>query len=920
MPHAYRKHVQKKRLSTGALARIHTAIAAASDSIRSYDRQRFAWGFVVSLSAVALVAYNPAMAHDTRSPDAPLSPPDPDRSLSPRNDQATMRTAGSLPGHSIERTDSDRKWSHPMRVAVEESQHELPVLPFDIPAGELDPALMAFSRQSGLQLLYSSELVSGLTTRGVQGEHTPESALRTLLNETGMQYRFSNPNTITLQRVSQGEPAAGATAAAAAQASQSKPVKVPEIVVQDVVDRTPANDPNSGYKADYASTSTRSNLSIDETPTSIGIVTRDIIRDTFARTQGDAFEGVSGVSRSNTRLGRAEGINIRGFQVNGFDGSFNGLKANGLPTDGVFAPDWAIVERYEIVKGPASIVGGAANPGGVINRITKTPQRYNFTTVESNVGSYGLARGVVDANGVLPNNDNIRGRLVVAIEDGGNFIDYTPARQYTVAPSVEFDLFKGAGKLLLVGTYQSFDGASYPGWPLTSEGRMLDVPRTRNFGGGIGSGARTRFTGYNGEAHYDHKFLHDIKLSVKGKYSKSDLSDKTVYSYTFGGIQPSGDSYLNNGFRHNRFDTYAGELTLSKEFSLFGQKHEILAGVDHRDMTQNFFLGYSYLPSNGAPFLDNVFNPRNGFQALSDNELRGLATQPFRVNLKQTGAFAQAVVRPFERLTLVFAGRHDTADSRYRNTATLEQNEQTKSALTGRFGATLKLTSWMNVYAGLQQSFQPQPFGLTRDGKMLDPETGINYEAGAKFNFFEERLRVTTAVFRTYRENVSTLDPNDLTRVIAVGEQRHQGVELDINGQPTPGLNLSAAVSYLDAEITQDNDTANIGSIPTRVPRSYVGRIFATYQIQSGFLQGFGVGGGVYFQSGFELSLPNRHKTDSYERVDAVLFYRGSKRYDVALNIRNLLNTTYIESPGGINAYNGFGAPITAIGTVRVFF
>lgn len=183
MPHVHRKHVRKKRLSTKALARIQAAVVAVSDTIRSYDRQQFAWGFVVSLSAVALGAYNPAMAHETHSPNAPLSPPDPDRNLSPRNDQATMRTAESMPGHSIGLTDYDRKSNRPLRVAVDESQHELPVQPFDIPAGDLDPALMAFSRQSGLQLLYSSDLVSGLTTRGVQGEHTPESALRALLTE-----------------------------------------------------------------------------------------------------------------------------------------------------------------------------------------------------------------------------------------------------------------------------------------------------------------------------------------------------------------------------------------------------------------------------------------------------------------------------------------------------------------------------------------------------------------------------------------------------------------------------------------------------------------------------------------------------------------------------------------------------------------
>jgi iron complex outermembrane receptor protein len=528
---------------------------------------------------------------------------------------------------------------------------------------------------------------------------------------------------------------------------------------------------------------------------------------------------------------------------------------------------------------------------------------------------------MIDANGVLPSNDNVRGRMVFAVEDGGNFVDFTPVRQYTVAPSVEFDLFKGAGKLLILGTYQKFEGASYPGWPLTTDGKMLDVPRTRNFGGGAGVGAYTNYTGYNGELHYDHKFIHDIKLTAKGKVSKSDLTDKTVYSYVYGGIPPSGDAYLNSGMRHTRFDTYAGELTLSKEFSLFGQKHEILAGADHRDMTQNFFLGYTYLPEGGTPVLDNVFNPRNGIQAASNSFLTSQATNPYRATLKQTGVFAQTIIRPFERLTLVLAGRHDNADSTNRATLTGEQQDQTRSAWTGRAGATLKVTPWMNVYGGIQQAFAPQPFFLTRDNQLLEPEKSINYEAGTKLNFFEGRLRITTAVFRTYRQNAQTFDPTDSRFSLAIGLQRHQGVEFDVNGQPIPGLNVNMAFTLLDAEIRGDDvNPSFIGSTPTRVPRDYFGRVFGTYELQSGPLRGFGFGGGVFFTGGYEVTLPNAISTDSYQRVDALLFYRGNKRYDVTFNVRNLLNAKYIESPGSLAGYNGFGAPITAIGTVRVFF
>jgi iron complex outermembrane receptor protein len=204
---------------------------------------------------------------------------------------------------------------------------------------------------------------------------------------------------------------------------------------------------------------------------------------------------------------------------------------------------------------------------------------------------------------------------------------------------------------------------------------------------------------------------------------------------------------------------------------------------------------------------------------------------------------------------------------------------------------------------------------------LLEPEKSINYEAGARLNFFEERLRITTAVFRTYRQNAPSIDPTDNRFAIAIGQQRHQGVELDVNGQLTPGLNLNAALTFLEAEIRKDDlNPSFVGSTPFLVPRDYFGRVFGTYELQSGPLRGFGFGGGVYFTGGYEVTVPNRVSTDPYQRVDALLFYRGNKRYDVTVNLRNLLNAKYIESPGTLNAYNGFGAPISVFASLRVFF
>ncbi|GJL55332.1 MAG: TonB-dependent receptor [Nitrospirales bacterium] len=790
---------------------------------------------------------------------------------------------------------------------------------FEIPEANLSTALKAYARLVDWQLLYPSDLVAGRHTKGLHGTYSKQEALLHLLAGTGVTYRFSDANTVTL--IAQEDVGAAGVVGAAAGTSSGSDIPVVEVQPVEVTDTITRSKvflpPVDGYKADETTGSTRTALPINETPTSIGVVTRDVMKDTFSLRQQDAFEHVSGVSRSNTRLGRGEGFNLRGFEVGSFTGSFGAIRQNGLPIDSAFAPEVALVERYEIIKGPASIAGGASSPGGVVNRVTKTPQDENFATSEFQAGSYGLYRGVVDANGVLPISSNVRGRVVFAVEEGGNFVDEVDVRQYTVAPSIEIDLFDGAGTLLLTGHYQQFDGSSYPGFPLLTNGKVPDISRTRNFGGGTDSGAKTTFRGQNYEVHYNHEFVNNLTLSMKGKYSRADLLDKTLYGYIYGGgtLPPDGTSAIYSSLRDVDTETYAGEIFVKKQFEGLGQQHEVLVGVDHREQSQDIPNGYAFLGT------DNIFNPANNFQIPSNDILVANAFTNQTVDLMQTGVFGQVVVRPISKLTMVGALRQDWADPKVTNRLTSTKSRDDQSELTGRVGAIYELFPGLNVYAGYAQSFQVNLLAITRDGSLVPPETGENYEVGAKLGLFDGRLRLTAAVFRTYRQNVATTDPTDTRFFIAMGEQRHQGMEFDVNGELWPGLNVTANVSYLDAEITKDNRAGFEGNTPRFVPRSYVGRVFATYEMQSGPLQGLGFGGGVFFQSGVELEVPNRFSTEAYERVDAVVYYRPpQKAYDFTINVRNLLDATYIEGPGNLGSFNQFGAPVSVFGTLRLKF
>ena len=71
---------------------------------------------------------------------------------------------------------------------------------FSVPAGTLREALDALASQSGITVLYSSELVMGKTTRGLSGRYAPSEALRRLLQDSGLEAKDAGDSTYTLRR------------------------------------------------------------------------------------------------------------------------------------------------------------------------------------------------------------------------------------------------------------------------------------------------------------------------------------------------------------------------------------------------------------------------------------------------------------------------------------------------------------------------------------------------------------------------------------------------------------------------------------------------------------------------------------------------------------------------------------------------
>lgn len=243
--------------------------------------------------------------------------------------------------------------------------------------------------------------------------------------------------------------------------------------------------------------------------------------------------------------------------------------------------------------------------------------------------------------------------------------------------------------------------------------------------------------------------------------------------------------------------------------------------------------------------------------------------------------------------------------------------EDKSEAFTGRAALSFDVSRNTSVYGLFATSFDPV-LSLDADGQILEPTTGEIFELGVKSDWLDGKLGVNAAVFRLDRENIPVASGRVGGRTVfsSSGLQRSEGVELEINGAPLPGWNLSFGGILLDAEFLGNEDAdPNVGRTPNGSADWQVG-LFSSYELQTGPFQGLGAGVGVYAIA--DRGVANQdNKLEGYERVDLSLFYNGFENTSIGLQLRNVFDATYVETAFSAGDSSFIGAPLSALLTVR---
>lgn len=748
---------------------------------------------------------------------------------------------------------------------------------FAIAAQPLPQALSEFSRVTGLSVVYTDEAPYDLKAPAVSGQLSANDALNRLLAGSGYRFRALDGSTLTLERLPTDTLSLTDTTVTGQAASTS-------------------------YQPTPVASIGRTDTPVLETPQSIVTVPAQALRDQKPRNLDDALGNISGVTQANTLGGTQDAVMKRGFGDNR-DGS---IMRDGLPS--VLGRNLtATADHVEVLKGPASLLYGIQDPGGIVNVVSKKPQlqQYNAVTLRGSTYAHGKqgSGAQIDTTGAL-GESNLAYRLIVDHQDENYWRNFGQQRETLVAPSLAW--FGEDTTVNLSYEHREFKTPFDRGTAIDPRtNKPLDIPRTRRldepFNITEGRSDLTRLDvehriddawkahfayGWTRET-YDDNQARVTKVNSNGTLTRrTDATRGAVSSDSFATAGLNGDLQL-GGFRH--------EVT----FGIDSEKRKIYRADLIRD-TKNTTFDY----------LDPVYGQISPATAVSPGD----SDQTDK--LRSDSLFVQDSWHLDDHWILVAGGRYQMYDQYAGRGRPFKANTDISGQKwVPRAGVIYKINDEMSLYGSYTQSFKPNStIAPLSTGEVIDsaiqPEEATSWEIGGKLDI-PGRVTANLAFFDIRKRNVmvTQLDANGDSRVSTAGKVRSYGAELDVTGQLSEHWNLIGSYAWLDAEVTEDpvlegNRLQNVAKETASLAAVYdAGSIFGGDSLRLG-------GGPRYVgkragdpANSFEL--PSYTVTDAFASYDTKL---GGHNVGFQFNVKNLFDREYYPSAAN-NLYVAVGEP-----------
>lgn len=615
-------------------------------------------------------------------------------------------------------------------------------------------------------------------------------------------------------------------------------------------------------------TATRTNTPAKLVPQAIDSVKASELTAFGQPTLSEALTGIPGVNASGDT--RFDGVNIRGFSAS------NDFYLDGFRDDMQYTRDLGNTERVEVLKGPAAVLYGRGSTGGIVNRVSKKPQKGLESSVSAQVGSFDSRRLAADLSGEA--GEQVQVRLNLAQEDKDSFRNGVTSKRTLLAPSVNWEINDKLNWLL---QYERNEHDRTPDRGIPGvNGRPADVPKEyvysdtrRDFIDDVAQSTRSRLT-------WDINDQWQLRQQL-GYTSLDSQFDNTYVTSV------KGDQVTRSRWQQ---DLKANSLISNTEAE--GQlqtgpiEHRLLVGFEQnwQERTPKLYQNATAIPAG------NLYDP--GSLPTYDGAMKLSSDANHKV--RGYGLYVQDQLSLGDWHLLAGLRRDDFTVTSRRNDLNKEETVSV-SSLSPRLGLVWNPIEEHAFYASYSKTFTPvggELIGITPGDKNnnLDPQHTRLYEGGVKSDWLDGRLATTLSLYRLEMYNKRSKDPLDPTKVILTGLQRTEGIELSARAQLTDELYLRGGIAIQDAEqVKADADLQ--GKRPMNVSRQN-GELFAGYQ--SGKQGWFGETGVTAVGDRFADNA-NTTTLPGYARFDARAGYRW-QQWETQLSVENLTDHDYFVS------------------------
>ncbi|MFK8258450.1 TonB-dependent siderophore receptor [Erwinia sp. AnSW2-5] len=651
--------------------------------------------------------------------------------------------------------------------------------------------------------------------------------------------------------------------------------------------------PTKGIVAKESASGTKTATPLRKTPQSISVVTREQMDDQDARSVADALSYSSGVVatyRGNSN--RNDEVISRGFRYAPklLDGLHFGLSSE---NGGAGQLDPWLLERVEIVHGPASVLYGQVSPGGLVLMTSKRPTAESLHEVQLSTGNRHYGEAAVDFGGKLNDDNTLFYRLNGIASTQNEFVKDSKQQRMAIAPAITW-LPNEDTSFTLLTSYQNDPKAGSRNF-LPRAGTLYPtaagyVPYDLNVSDSDFTKSKREQTsiGYS----LEHSFNDAVSFTQNLRYSHRNED----YKYLVYNVD-DGNRTLTRLAQH--------ETAMTNEFNVDNQlkgifdtgevKHTLLGGFDYR---------YSHIDSKmyrdyGSSYPMDWSHPS---RVEVDESLLELATHT-KKSLNQYGVYVQDQLE-WNNWNLLLSGRNDWSQVSNKDLTTGGENiTYNDSAFTGRAGLLYAFDNGISPYVSYSTSFEPVLEQAAAGADPLKPTTGEQTEVGVKFQPVGVNAMLTVSWFDINQKNVSTY--NRLTSAYEqIGKVNSQGIETELHVQPTPEIKLTTAYTYTDVVTKSSTDADKVGHSPNAIPRN-AASAWGSYSFLDGVLNGLTVGTGVRYVGKAPGDDIGQYYVPHYTLYDAMVKYElgqavpALKGTTVQLNAQNLTDKHYVSSCAG---------------------